>query len=88
VRTGRYGPYIKHGKINASLPRDVEPEALTMDRAVELLAAKAEKSGTKTKSAAKAKPKAKAKTKTKAKPKAKAKPKSKSKTPASTDAAE
>jgi DNA topoisomerase-1 len=43
---GRYGPYVSHGGINASLPRDIEPEALTLDEAVRLLAERAEKAGT------------------------------------------
>lgn len=38
---GPYGPYIKHGKVNASLPEGQTVEAITMDVAVEALAAKA-----------------------------------------------
>lgn len=38
---GRYGPYIKWNKINATLPKDKTPEEVTMAEAVELLAAKA-----------------------------------------------
>lgn len=34
---GRYGPYIKHGKVNASLPKDVSIEELTIELALELL---------------------------------------------------
>ena len=45
VLNGRFGPYVKWGKVNATLPRDVAPEAMTMDRAVELIAAKAAKGG-------------------------------------------
>ncbi len=41
--SGRYGPYVKHGRLNATLPKDLEPDAVTLDRAVELLAAQAEK---------------------------------------------
>ena len=37
---GRYGPYVKHGKTNASLPRGVEPEDVTVDMALELLEAR------------------------------------------------
>jgi DNA topoisomerase I len=43
VRAGRYGPYVNHGKVNATLPKDVDPETVTMDMALELLAAKASK---------------------------------------------
>ncbi len=42
VLTGRYGPYVKHGKINATVPKDREPEQVTMDEAVALIAASAE----------------------------------------------
>jgi len=42
---GRYGPYVKHGKLYASLPKDTEPEAATVDQAVPLLDAQAEKKG-------------------------------------------
>jgi DNA topoisomerase-1 len=43
VMDGRYGPYIKFGKINATLPKDVEPGDVTMDMAVALIAEKAAK---------------------------------------------
>ena len=63
VLDGRYGPYIKWGKINATLPKDTDPAALTLDEAVTLIAEKAGKSGGKKaaakKPAAKAKPAAK-----------------------------
>ncbi|MEO1910664.1 MAG: type I DNA topoisomerase [Paracoccus sp. (in: a-proteobacteria)] len=44
VMSGRYGPYVKWEKINATLPRDVEPADLTVEQALELIAAKAAKS--------------------------------------------
>jgi DNA topoisomerase-1 len=43
--SGRYGPYVKHGRINATVPRDYDPENLTLEEALEILAAKAERSG-------------------------------------------
>lgn len=42
---GRYGPYLRHGRVMASLPKGTDPEAVTMEQAVELLAAKAGKDG-------------------------------------------
>lgn len=42
---GRYGPYVKHGKTNASLPKDRAPEAVTMDEAIALLIEKASSKG-------------------------------------------
>ena len=40
ILTGRYGPYVKHGKVNATIPKDREPEQVTMDEAVALVAAR------------------------------------------------
>ena len=37
VLNGRYGPYVKSGKINASLPKDMEPGDVSVDFAVELI---------------------------------------------------
>ena len=47
VMDGRYGAYVKFGKINATLPKDIQPEDVTMDMAVQLIADKTSKSGTK-----------------------------------------
>jgi DNA topoisomerase-1 len=41
VKSGRYGPYVNHGKINATLPRSVDPEKVTLAEALELIAKKA-----------------------------------------------
>lgn len=43
VKDGRYGPYVNHGKINATLPKDTDPQSVTMEQALELIAAKAAK---------------------------------------------
>ncbi len=37
---GRYGPYVKWDKVNATLPRDKNPETLTLDEALTLIEAK------------------------------------------------
>ena len=64
---GRYGHYVKHGGINATVPNDIKPDELTLDHAVSLLAERAAKGGgkkparAKKAAAPKAKPKAKAK---------------------------
>jgi DNA topoisomerase I len=43
VRKGRYGPYVTDGSVNASLPRDREPESVTVDEAVQWLVEAAER---------------------------------------------
>ena len=43
VLSGRYGAYVKHGKVNATLPKGVEPKDLTLDQAVQLIAERAAK---------------------------------------------
>jgi DNA topoisomerase-1 len=53
VMNGRYGPYVKHEKINATIPRDRDPEDVTLDEAVQLIAARAAKSPAKKKTAKK-----------------------------------
>ncbi len=40
VLSGKYGAYVKHGKINATLPKGMEPATLTVEQAVELIAAR------------------------------------------------
>jgi DNA topoisomerase-3 len=43
VHAGRYGPYVKHGAVNATLPDRDQAESITLDEALALLAAKAGK---------------------------------------------
>ncbi len=45
VLSGRYGPYVKHGAVNANVPKGADPAELTMDEAVALLAAREGKAG-------------------------------------------
>ena len=47
VLSGRYGPYVKHGKINATIPNGKDPAAISMAEAIELIAARAAKGGKK-----------------------------------------
>ena len=53
VMNGRYGPYVKHQKTNATLPQGTEPESVTLEQALELIAAKEKKKPTKKKAAKK-----------------------------------
>ncbi len=43
IFAGRYGPYVQHAKIRATIPKSIEPESLTIDEALGLLAEKAAK---------------------------------------------
>jgi DNA topoisomerase-1 len=64
VMAGRFGPYVKSGKINATLPKGTAPEDMTMEIALPLLAARAAAApakGKKPPAAKKAAPKAAAK---------------------------
>ena len=47
VMAGRYGPYVKWEKVNATLPKDVDPKDVTLEQALELIEAKAAKGGKK-----------------------------------------
>ena len=38
---GRYGPYLKHGTINANIPRGADPASITLEQAIELVDARA-----------------------------------------------
>jgi DNA topoisomerase-1 len=64
IYDGPYGAYIKHGKVNASLPEGQTVESITMETALEALAAKA---GTKARKTSKTKTKKEETTKTTAK---------------------
>jgi DNA topoisomerase-1 len=63
ICSGRYGPYVRHGKINATLPKGVTPESITLEEAVELIAAKVAK-GPASKKSGSNKPASKSKAKT------------------------
>ena len=43
VMSGRYGAYVKFGKVNATLPGEMDPQVVTLDEAIALIAAKAGK---------------------------------------------
>jgi DNA topoisomerase-1 len=45
VLSGRFGPYIKHGAINANVPRGADPAKVTMEEAVKVLAERAASGG-------------------------------------------
>jgi DNA topoisomerase-1 len=47
IMSGRYGPYVKWEKINATLPQGTDPDAVTMEMAVGLVAEKEAKGGKK-----------------------------------------
>ena len=61
VMKGKYGPYVKWGKVNATIPKGTEPEDVTMEMAVQLIAEKAPKKKTRKKAAPKKKAAAKKK---------------------------
>ena len=55
VMKGRYGPYVSWNKVYATIPRSTEPEQVTIEQALELLAERAAKTGGKKTKAKKAK---------------------------------
>jgi DNA topoisomerase I len=75
VKKGRYGPYVAHDGVNATLPSDKTPETITLEEALGLIAARAERTGGGKRAAGKgAKAKAGAETAKPKKAKGKAKP--------------
>jgi DNA topoisomerase-1 len=53
VLDGRYGPYVKWEKVNATIPKDIKPEDVTQEMAIELVNERAAKKGTKKKATSK-----------------------------------
>jgi DNA topoisomerase-1 len=45
VLDGRYGPYVRHGGLNASLPTDMSPDDATLEIALQVLAERAARGG-------------------------------------------
>src|SRR5690606_37122704 len=60
VMSGRFGPYVKCGKVNATLPKGMAPEDLTLEDALPLIAARAAAAPKAKKAAAKKAPAKKA----------------------------
>jgi DNA topoisomerase-1 len=56
VRDGKYGPYVNYGKINATLPKGKDPQSITIEDALALIAEKEAKGGGGKKPARKAAP--------------------------------
>ena len=49
IMKGKYGPYVKWGKVNATIPDTTEPDDVTVEFALQLLAERAAKKGTRRK---------------------------------------
>src|SRR6516225_557467 len=58
---GRYGPYVSHAGVFASLPRTADPDAFSLEQAVELLAAQQKKGKSRRRKSVKARPREAAK---------------------------
>jgi DNA topoisomerase-1 len=56
VLAGRYGPYVKHGSTNATIPKGTDPQALTLEDAVKLIAEREAKGPSKKPTRGRAKP--------------------------------
>jgi DNA topoisomerase-1 len=59
VLSGRFGPYVNSGKVNANVPKGTDPVEVTMEQAVALLAEREAKGGGKKPARSKAKASAK-----------------------------
>ncbi|MDD5183865.1 MAG: type I DNA topoisomerase [Paludibacter sp.] len=83
VLNGRFGPYFTRDKVNYKIPKGTDPNSLTLEKCLELIAAQPDAAtkkkpfGRKTAAAKPAREKTPAKAKPKAKAKTKAKPKAK-----------
>ena len=55
IMDGKYGPYVKWEKVNATIPKGTNPDTVTMEMAGELIEEREAKSGKK-KRATKKKP--------------------------------
>jgi DNA topoisomerase I len=84
---GRYGPYVTDGETNASLPRDLSPDEMTFERALDMLAERAARGPSRKKKAKKKTTKKKAAKKKTTKKKA-AKKKATKKVAAESESAE
>jgi DNA topoisomerase-1 len=71
VKNGRYGPYVSHDGVNATLPSDLTPDTITLEQAIGLIEARAARGGGKKAAAAPRSTARKAPTKPKAAPKRK-----------------
>jgi DNA topoisomerase-1 len=45
LHDGRYGHYVKWGKVNATIPKDIAPESITLEQAIGLIADRVAKGG-------------------------------------------
>ena len=81
VQAGRYGPYVQSGKIRATLPKELDKDAITLEDAIALIEAKAGKAEKPKAAAKKAPAKKAAAKKTKAKKTTTKKPAAKAEAP-------
>jgi DNA topoisomerase I len=75
ITSGKFGPYIKYGDANVKIPRDLKPDAITLEVAVKLIADAPPKSDAKTKRTAKAGSKPEARSQSGAQPARRTSPK-------------